>query len=214
MLSDREMDHSVCRDAWSSDISRDRAANFDTRFPDCCCETHSLKSDVPGVGGQELIARIFTTPESYNRNTKEVVWDKLVRAFSDGLSMFRSGCSECQIRNAVERLTKGGAEINELAGVALIPVEKVRKLGDPCRWFCVYDTESADFSFHTDLIATRTDHNLSRNKQKLQKNERLRVLRDEFMSYFVSSSSVDDLIYQLRKRNFEIISINEGDCCR
>jgi hypothetical protein len=214
MSSDKRMDHSICRDAWKSDSSRGRASSFDLCFPDCCCEAHSLKSDAPGVGDRELIARIFTTPESYNQNTREVVWNKLVRAFSDGLSMFRSGCSEGQIRDAVEKLTRGGAENNELAGVALIHVEKIRKLGNPSRWFCIYDTESDEFSSHTDLIATRTDPNLSRSKQGLQQSERVRALRDEFTSSFVFSSSVDDLIDQLRARDFEIVSSNEGGCSR
>jgi hypothetical protein len=203
------MDHSICRDAWNSDNSRGRAAAFDSCFPDCCCEAHSLKFDAPGVGDQELVARIFTTPASYDQNTKEVVWNKLVRAFSDGLSMFRSGCSEDQVRDAVERLTRGGAEYNELAGVALVRVENVRKLGLPGRWFCIYDTESSDFSYHTDLLGTRTDPGLSKTKQRSEEQERLRALRDEFTSSFVLSSSVDELITQLRARNFEIVPSNE-----
>lgn len=199
------LEHSQCKAAWGADVSKGRAQSFDALFPECCCEGHSLTSDRSGVAPNELIARIFTTPDSYQQDKKEIIWNKLVRAFSDGLSMFRSGCSADEIRTAVERLTTSGAEPTTLAGVTLMAASTVRAVGTPSRWFCVYDTDAAEFSIHADVIGTWPDRTLSKTKTEAEKQIRLRSLRDAFNTSFVPSSSADELIAELRARNFEVI---------
>lgn len=199
------LEHSQCKAAWGADTSKGRAQSFDAQFPECCCEGHSLTSDRSGVAQDELVARIFTTPDSYRQDKKEIIWNKLVRAFSDGLSMFRSGCSADEIRAAVARLTTSGAEPTTLAGATLIEASMVRAIGTPCRWFCVYDTDAAEFSIHSDIIGTWPDRTLSKTKTELEKQTRLRSLRDAFDTSFVPSTSADELIAQLRARNFYVV---------
>lgn len=194
----------ACAEAWLADTSKARAENFDAKFPACCCEPHSFAGRDGGIPNAELVARIFTTPDTVSADTQEIIWNKLVRVYSDGLSMFRSGCTEAQIREAVNRLTTNGEEPNSLAGVTLIPAENVREAGQPAKWFCVYDTTAAEFDVHADLIGAWTDKTLSKSKQRAERESRLRELRRRFNSAFVPSTTVEELVIELRARGFEI----------
>lgn len=198
------MSSETCRETWLADTSKARAENFDEKFPACCCEPHSFAGRDSGVASDELVARIFTTPDAVNADTREIIWNKLVRVYSDGLSMFRSGCTEAQIREAVNRLTAGGAEPNSLAGVTLISASSIRQAGHPIKWFCLYDTVAAEFDVHADIIGTWTDKALSKTKQRAERESRLRELRRRFNETFVPSATVEELVAALRARGFDI----------
>ncbi|WP_157089073.1 hypothetical protein [Novosphingobium capsulatum] len=198
------MSSEECRAAWGADTSRDRAQNFDGRFPSCACEEHSLQINGFSVQNDELVAKIFTSPDTVDLETGEVVWNKLVRTYSDGLSMFRSGCTEQQVRQIIQRLTTGGAVQTALAGAAVMTARVLRSAGNPDRWFCLYDTESADFDVHSDLIGTWPDAP-SKTQLAKAKESRLRVLRNLFTSAFVVGTTADQLIEELRARNFMIL---------
>lgn len=195
-----------CVAAWQADTTKQRAQSFDGLFPACCCEAHSLGKGGSGIGNDDLVARIFTTPDSYSLDAREVVWGKLVRTYSDGLSMFRAGCTETQVRDAITRLTSGGAEPNSLAGATLVKAGTLRAAGQPHRWFCVYDTDAQEFDAHSDLIGTWPDANLSKTQQEKQKQGRLRDLRKRFSDAFVPSNTADELIQALRDRQFSIVA--------
>lgn len=195
---------SNCIEAWAADRSRARAETFDAIFANCQCEQHSLGTGT-AVANDDLVARIFTTPYSYDLSLSEVLYGRLMRVYSDGLSLFRPGCTEVQLREAVRRLTEGGEEKNELAGVALLPARELRSLGEQSRWFCVYDTDGSEFDVHADLIGTWPDRTLSKSKNKGEQQIRLRSLSKRFSAFFISSSSVDQLIEELRKRQFSIL---------
>lgn len=194
----------TCAEAWLSDSSKRRAEAFDEKFPNCCCEEHSFAGRERGVHDDELVARLFTTPYSYLSDTQGIIWNKLVRVYSDGLSTFRAGCDEAEIREAIERLTTGGAEPNTLAGATLLRASEIRKIGDPQRTFCVYDTAASEFSVHADLIGTWSDKSLSNSKQREQRESRTRELRRIFNEFFVPSATADELIAALRARGFTI----------
>lgn len=198
------MSGEACAEAWSADTSKSRAETFDERFPACCCETHSFAGRDGGVTGVDLVARIFTTPDTFSTDTQEIIWHKLVRVYSDGLSMFRPGCTEAQIREAVKRLTTGGEEPYSLAGATLTPAENIRQAGQPKRWFCIYDTTAPEFDVHADLVGTWPDRTLSKSKQRAERESRLRELRRRFNNAFVPSTTAEELIVALRDRGFEI----------
>lgn len=196
----------TCESAWLADASKARAENFDRTFPKCCCEEHSLGGCGRPVNDDELLARIFTTPDTYSNDTHEIIWNKLVRVYSDGLSTFRSGCTEEEIRSFVDRLTTGGAEPTSLAGATLIRAANLRQAGDPCRWFCVYDTSESQFSCHADLIGTWPDAS-SKTKLKAEQASRMRSLRTRFSEAFLPSATVEELLEVLRLNGF-VISAN------
>lgn len=195
-----------CVKAWyASKNLKTRTQEFDKNYPGCCCEGHSFSGKDQPLLGDEKLARILTSPGSYTLDTKMIIWTKLVRVFTDGLSLFRPGWSEREVRQAVERLLNGGAEPQILVGAAVLTVSDVRALGNSSRWFCVYDTESLDFTKHADIAMTNPDINLSRTKYTKESEIRVKHLRDIMDKQVVIAGSAEDLISKLRSFSFNII---------
>ena len=138
-------------------------------------------------------------------DSKTVVWTKLVRAVTDGLSLFRPGCSEQQVKKAVQKLLSGGAEPQSLIGVALVSVADVRSSGGSVRWFCVYDTKSDEFKEHADIAMTNPDFTLSKTQSEKQSQIRMRDLRDRMSNNIIFATTADELILSLRSSGFEIL---------
>ena len=181
-----------------------RAEAFDALFPACACEAHSFAGKASPLLGDDQLARIMTTPGTFNETTKEIIWPKLVRVYTDGISCFRPGCTEGQLLAAIKQLMEGGAEPQVLYGAAVLTVGDVRGAGDPDRWFCVHDTEADEFSEHADIIGTRPDAP-SKTKLKEIQSSRIRNLRDRMGTKIVQATDPMDLIVQLRAGGFSVL---------
>jgi hypothetical protein len=198
------MSGQACVEAWTADGTKNRTHTFDEKFPHCCCEVHSFSGKHSHLSPTELMARIITSPFSYDLDGKTIIWSKLVRIYSDGFSLFRAGCFESEVKQAVERAISGGAEPQTLVGAALITVGTVRNAGEPEKWFCVYDTVAEEFSEHADIAGTRPDLTLSNTQQRRQKESRMRTLRDLISETFIYAATAEELISRLRSSCFEI----------
>lgn len=194
----------ACVSDWLADTSRGRAESFDRLHPDCECEKHSFCGNATALATTEIVARIITTPGTFDETAQEIIWSKLVRLYTDGLSMFRSGCTEAEVREAVRRLTTTGAEPQQLFGVALASVGTIRAAGSPERWFCVYDTEASEFSAHADVIG-RWPQAVSKNQRAKLRESRTRNLRNRLGRWIVRASTAGELIDSLQGQGFVVL---------
>lgn len=193
----------TCLADWSATAGKTRFNDFEVLHPQCTCEIAS-NSEAMGMDGSELIARLLTTPHTYSLDASEVIWNRLVRVYSDGLSFFRPGCTRAELAAAIGRLTAGGAEPQELVGASLTVADQVRACAtDDERWFCAYATPAPEFSVHADVIARPITADSNTAKRKIQET-RTRALRDRVGADVVFAKNLDDLVAGLADRGFAI----------
>lgn len=190
----------ACLETWESLSGRERYRDFDVACPNCCCES----SDDLGLHSDELIAKLVTSPYSYSFDTAEVLWQKMIRAYSDGLSFFRPGCTEQEIHDAVVRLTAGGAEPQQLVGATLTVVRRVRDPEPGARWFAAYGTPALEFTSHADVIG-RIPIAPSKTQVAKLKESRLRQLRNIIGENVVLADTASTLVQGLRLRGFAVV---------
>lgn len=171
-----------------------RAGSLDEAFPNCVCEAWSLtEKGGPGIGNDEPVARILTTPDHFNEADQTIVTQKLTQLYAMGMSVIRMGASDEEIKQTVDDLLSSGAEPRKLYGAIVVPAEKIRSYAnedDLARWFGVYATDDRGKEHHGDVFGT----SVSRNKQQ----KRRHLLATDLLSYIVRAESKDDLVTALR----------------
>lgn len=181
-----------CISIWKNAEPQERARALDHHSPSCGCEVHSLRnSNLNPISSVEFVARILTTPDGCNLTTKEILRTKLVAAFSSGVSLVRQGATEAEIELTVSQLTQS-SEPNSLAGAAILAVSEIRNLGNPERWFCVYDTEEEKKVAHADILAT-TPTAASGSAAKKLESRRRKSLQTCLQANVYLTNSLDEL---------------------
>lgn len=197
------MSCSACRDIWVAERGRGRAELFDAKFTDCSCESSLLSINGPNVANADLLARIVVSPSAYKVDESMLIWSKIVMVYGAGLSFFRPGSTEGEVREAIRKLTEDAAEKQELVGAALLSANDIRQCGAPERFFCVYDTDAEEFRFHADVVGTWPKEK-SKSQIVKARESRQRQLRDELQKQMVFGKDADELIQALRTRGFEL----------
>lgn len=187
-----------CCDVWHLSLARDRASLVDQHFPKCACEAVSLQgSGGEPVGPDERIARIVTSPASYNLTTGQFLTGKLTSVYSVGLSVIREGASDQEIRETVSELTNLAADNQSLVGAVVASAREVRDLQDAERWFAVYATDAGTKQRHADLAGTFPTGLSNTQKKKAIDNRRYR-LAEMFEKHLVLATDIDELLVELR----------------
>lgn len=194
------MSGEACIDVWKTAGNNLKAENLDAHSPNCACEVHSLGSEhsLP-VTNDEIVIRIIVSPDAIELDTGELLRNKLTSASSSGISLLRHQASDAEIKLTIEQLTKHTQEPNELVGAAVMAVSKLRELGSPERWFCIYDTFSDNKPFHADILATSTTRNAaSKSAAKKEESTRRKALQATLQNNLIFSDDADELIKKIR----------------
>lgn len=200
-----------CRSKWRDTAPGDRAEALDELCPNCGCEQHSLRSDDHHpVADAEFVARILTSPDSYDLSTREIVGAKVHAVHRTGFSIVRQDASDEEIHLTVKQLTESGAEPSKLVGAAILPASAIRSLRDTEKWFCIYDTEDGDKKHHADVLGTYPK-NLTRNKRDKILSKRRHELRRIMEEKVIHVSTATELIEKLRSIASETKAKNEAN---
>jgi len=189
------MSGELCRATWAAAGVHQRARTLDEAFPECFCESWSLVAEAESpVGGDERLARILTTPGSYDAG--ELLTQKLTAAWAGGVSVIRSGASDAEIRGTVEQLLNNIQDPQSLLGAVVFTGSEVSTLGAPERHFGAYHTPAPNKTHHADILATVPAG--SKSQQKRSETLRRRDLRDLLQPKIIFEPDVDGLIEKLR----------------
>lgn len=188
-----------CHRAWADSGERDKACGLDHAHPNCICETHSLRAQGGyGISDSEILARVLTTPGSYDESTSTIVSGKLTSVYGAGLSTIRQGASDEEITDTINTLLSGGAETQSLVGAAVFETSTIRALADPDRWFGVYATDDGSKEHHADVLGTCSAVSKSQfNKLKSPRRNELRKMLEERIIF---KSDPAELLAELRAR--------------
>lgn len=188
------MSSGACRAAFEEAEVFKRAETLDNAFPECACEIWSLtQGNGPGVQSEEVVARILTSPDSYDENTSTIITQKLTQIYSLGMSIIRQGASDQEIIDTVTDLLGNAQEARKLVGAVVIGVEKLRSYAnddDNRRWFGVYATDDRGKSHHGDVLGLTV-------KKKEQQRRRYKLAED-MAPLIIEAIDQLDLIAKLR----------------
>lgn len=188
-----------CHRAWADAGEHDKACGLDGKHPNCACEMHSLRSrGGEGVADEEILARVFTDPASFNQSTSTIVSGKITSVYSAGLSTIRQGASDQEITDTINTLLNGGQEEQSLIGAAVFQTSAIRALEDQDRWFGVYATDDGLKEHHVDLLGTCQAASKSqlRKLQSTRRNELRKILEQSL----IFKSDPKELLAELRSR--------------
>lgn len=185
-----------CRNVWREAGRHDKAMALDAAFPNCFCEPWSLVADErPAVAPDEPMARILTTPGSYQAG--EILTQKLTAAWAGGVSVIRAGASEAEIKATIDQLVNHAADSQTLLGAVVFRGIEIASFGAGDRHFGAYHTPDGEKSHHADILATMP---LGTNSQKKRiQSERRRALRDFLQPRIIFEGNEDELIVKLRE---------------
>lgn len=188
-----------CYRAWADAGEHDKACGLDHAHPNCLCEIHSLRSSGgEGVADNEILARVFTDPASYNQSTSAIVSGKITSVHGAGLSTIRQGASDQEISDTINALLSGVQEAQSLVGAAVFETSVIRKFSDLERWFSVYATDDGNKEHHVDVLGTCPIG--SKNKVKNLKSARRNELRKMLEESLIFESDPSELLAELRTR--------------
>ncbi len=189
----------VCHRAWADSDERDKACGLDHVHPNCICEPHSLRAQGGyGISDNEILARVLTSPGSYDESASTIVSAKLTNVYGPGLSTIRQGASDQEITDTINTLLSGGEEVQALFGAAVFGTSDIRAFTDPDRWFGVYATDDGPKEHHADVLGTCPTVSKSqfRKLQSVRRNE----LRKLLEASLIRESDLKGLIAALRTR--------------
>jgi len=185
-----------CRQAWNNAQPHQRAPAIDAAFPDCKCEAHSLCAvGGDGVGDNELLARILTSPTDYDETTSTILTQRLMHLYSLGMSVIRQGANDDEIIGTIDELTNAD-EPRKLVGAVIIPTSMIRAFADPKRWFAAYATDDREKIHHVDLCGTTPDG--SNSQVKKISSARRYALRDAMSAHVILAGDAPALLACLR----------------
>jgi len=187
----------ACRTVWNGAADNDKARALDAQHPNCACEPCSLRiAGGTPVTDDEVVARIITSPSDYNEDTGDVLTRRLTSLYGAGVSLVRSGASDDEIKETIFQLTGGPAAQNKLVGAAILKALDIRRLGNPEKWFCVYDTNAGEKKHHGDIAGTSP----SGTNSQIEKQQKVRryKLKDELSNKLVLAADTDALIVAMR----------------
>lgn len=188
-----------CYRTWADAGEHDKACGLDHIHPNCVCEMHSLQSKGgAAVANEEVLARVFTDPASYQYSTSLIVSQKITSVHGAGLSTIRQGASDEEISETINALLKGGQEAQSLVGAAVFETSTVRELGDPDRWFGVYATDDGNKKHHVDILGTCPAG--ATKSGKGLRSKRRSELRQILQRSIIFQSDPDELLAELRLR--------------
>jgi hypothetical protein len=188
-----------CHRAWADSGENDKACGLDRAYPNCACEVHSLREQGGGgVADNEVLARVFTDPASYNLSTSAMVTAKITSVHGAGLSTIRQGASDREISDTINALLNGAQEAQTLVGAAVFETSIVREIGGPERWFGAYATDDYNKEHHVDILGTCPK--ISTNQANKMKSARRSELRKVLERGLIRKSDPVELIAELRNR--------------
>ena len=195
------MNKTACLKAWSDAGEHDKACILDHAQPNCVCERYSLRTaGGPGVANDEMLARVFTDPASFQLSTGAIVAAKITSVHGAGLSTIRQGASDQEISETIDALLNGGQEAQSLVGAAVFETSAIRELSDSVRWFGAYATDDGDKDHHVDILGTCPVG--SGNSVDKLKSRRRSELRKLLLTSMIFQSDPDALLAELRSRGF------------
>lgn len=184
-----------CRAVLEAAPLYERASRLDAAFPNCACETWALtNSNGSGISDEQLVARILTSPDSYNESTSTILTGKLTQVYSIGMSVIRQGASDEEIRKTIEDLTTGGSEQKRLIGAVVASAAMFRSYVTEetgFKWFGLYATDDRGKLNHGDVLGTTTT-------SKQQQKRRYRLATD-MQNHVLVSTECEELICKLRE---------------
>jgi hypothetical protein len=187
-----------CHQAWAASREFDKACGLDRAHPNCFCEVHSLRSGGGnGVADNEILARVFTDPASYNQSTSTIVGAKITSVHGAGLSTIRQGASDQEIAATINTLLNSG-ENQSLIGAAVFEASLIREFGELDRWFGVYATDDDNKEHHVDILGTCPAG--SNTQVKNLKSARRSELRKKLEANIIYESDPAKLLTKLRNR--------------
>lgn len=196
------MNAGACYPTWRDAELRERAEILDAHFPNCFCECAPLCSnDNSAVNSDELIARILTTPFSYDISAGQLVSQRLTALYSSGVSFVRQGASDDEIRHTINQLLTNNQDPQQLFGAVLCEASEIRSFCGEERWFGVYATEDGDKTHHVDLLGT-TPVAESKTKVRIAKDTRRYALCGLLGEKLLRADTPEALIDALRAVGF------------
>ncbi|WP_158014124.1 hypothetical protein [Sphingomonas sanxanigenens] len=143
------------------------------------------------------MARILTSPDSYNEETSTILAGKLTHIYSMGLSMIRQGASDAEILQTIDDLTSTEVETRVLVGAIVVSVETLRAyIEDDQKWFGVYATDDRGKLHHIDMLGTIPAG--TRSAIKKAQSKRRNKLAEDMIPLVVFSEDPNELLSKLR----------------
>ena len=172
-----------------------RAEALDAAFPGCACEPWALTAlGGDGVANHELIARVLTSPDSYDEPTETIMTQKLTQIYAMGMSVIRQGASNEEIVSTAEDLLTSAAEQRKLIGAIIMTAAQLRAYvneADLARWFGVYATDDRGKAHHGDIFGTKVS--------KGQQQKRRYKLAVDMLPLIVKAETPERLVAALRE---------------
>jgi hypothetical protein len=188
-----------CHRAWADAQEYDKACGLDGAHPNCVCEIHSLRAQGgDGVSNSEILARVFTSPGSYDDSTSTIISGKITNVYGPGLSTIRQGASDLEISDTINTLLSGGQEAQSLVGASVFEASVIREFSDPDRCFGVYATDDGNKEHHVDILGTCPV--VSASQFKKLKSIRRNELRKMLEQSLIRESDPTKLLAELRIR--------------
>ena len=151
-----------------------------------------------GIANDEILARVFTNPSSYQYSNTAIVKEKITMVHRGGLSTIRQGASDKEIFDTIDTLLNGGQEAQSLVGAAVFETSVIRKLGSPERWFGAYATDVGIKKHHADILGTCPVGSVSGMKNQI--SARRAPLRTILQNSIIFASDPVELLAELRSR--------------
>jgi hypothetical protein len=170
-----------CRELLSDEDNHDLADLLEAQHPNCACQAFSIGHGSPGVvSDDETLHRIIASPRDYDPDLG-IAARPFEKVFSNGLSVWRAGGPEGDIRALMEEslYRKADGPKRRIFAVCAAMVAEVREgVNDQgSRLFCVYDQTVARADEGMPPVATHAGIFL-RDIPPKGTNDRKRLLKD------------------------------------